>query len=71
MDNSTQQEIDRLHDKLASIYRRGRLTSGEHLEATSLWARIERLESAQVAVRVKENNARAALVAARELEGIA
>ena len=54
MTDYTEQEIDRLHYKLASIYRRGRLTPAELIETKGLWARIERLNTASVATKVKE-----------------
>ena len=70
MTTSTQQEIDRLHDKLAAIYRLGALTPNEKMEARGLWARIERLEATQVAVQVKEAKASLALREARAKEGM-
>lgn len=70
MTNSTVEEITRLHEKLASIYRRGTLTPSEVIETKGLWARIERLSTAQVAVEVKEDRVRQALIAAREKEGM-
>lgn len=47
-------EIDRLHEKLAAIYRRGNLTSAEDSEARGLWARIERLEATRAKVVARE-----------------
>jgi hypothetical protein len=59
-DEYTEKEIDRLHEKLALIYRRGLLTQHEVLETKGLWARIERLESARVAAIAKESKFREA-----------
>lgn len=47
-------ELDRLHEKLARIYRLGALTRGEIIATQGLWARIERLMATQVAVQVRE-----------------
>jgi len=55
MTDYTEQEILRLHEKLASIYRRGVLTASEKIETKGLWARIERLEAARVAAIAKES----------------
>lgn len=54
MTTYTEQEIDRLHEKLAGIYRRGRLNAAEVLEARGLWARIERLSRSVVEQRNAE-----------------
>lgn len=54
MNDFTEQEIDRLHVKLAGIYRRGRLTSGEQITVQGLWARIERLEASRLAIMMRE-----------------
>lgn len=56
MTENTGDAVTRLHNKLANIYRLGRLTDQEKLAARGLWARIERLESAEVAQAVKESN---------------
>jgi hypothetical protein len=48
-------EIDRLHEQLASIYRRGALTSTEKVTADGLWARIEKLEATKVKIEAKES----------------
>ncbi len=52
MSNVYEREIDRLHQDLARIYRRGRLTSFEDQEVRGIWARIERLEA--INVKIKE-----------------
>lgn len=62
-------ETQRLHEKLAPIYRLGNLTPSEYIETEGLWARIERLQAAAVAVSVREIK-RAALQEAKRLEGI-
>ncbi len=48
------QEIDRLHAKLAAIYRRGTLTPSEQIEVRGLWAQIERLEKTKMQIEIKE-----------------
>lgn len=55
MSEYTEGEVDRLHNKLAVIYRRGRLTKTEQLEVDGLWARIERLQTSIVAEAAKED----------------
>jgi hypothetical protein len=71
MSTTTEQEIERLHMKLASINRLpGKPTAAEQIAIDGLWARIERLETTQVATQIKENKAHDALVAAREKEGM-
>jgi len=70
MTNNTQGEIARLSEKLAAIYRLGRLTASEQLEVKGLWARIERLEAMEVIIAVKEANVRDALIQARKMEGM-
>jgi hypothetical protein len=70
MGNSTVAEITRLHEKLATIYRRGLLTPAEIIETKGLWARIERLSAAQVAAEVQEDRARQAMLVARQTEGM-
>lgn len=47
-------EIERLHQQLAAIYRRGYLTTAEQLQVKGLWARIERLEATRAKIEVKE-----------------
>lgn len=66
MSDYTEQEIERLHVKLANIYRRGLLTSAEKLETRGLWARIERLETANVAQVTREARRREAMAAAEQ-----
>lgn len=65
MTDYTQEEIDRLHNSLAGIYRRGSLTATEQVQVKGLWARIERLEAARVATIAKES----AFLAAHTLGG--
>lgn len=54
MDDFTNDEIERLHVKLAAIYRLGRLTPAEEIAVQGLWARIERLEASRLAIMMKE-----------------
>lgn len=44
-------EITRLHEKLAALYRGG---STDHSRIQGLWARIERLESTKAKIEVRE-----------------
>ncbi len=60
-------ELERLHQKLARIYRLGALTPAERIETQGLWARIERLMVAQVAVQVRETK-RIAAADTKELQ---
>ena len=73
MTDYTEQEIERLHEKLAGVYRRGPLNAAERLETEGLWARIERLQSASIAAKAKEARYLekiAAAKAAKEIEEI-
>ena len=54
MSEYTESEVLRLHEKMAVVYRRGRLTATEQLEIKGLWARIERLETSIVAEAARE-----------------
>ena len=45
MDDYIDYEIELLHEKLAAIYRRGKLTPTEEITVQGLWARIERLQT--------------------------
>lgn len=54
MSDYTEDEVTRLHVKLAAIYRLGVLTRQEKTEVNGLWARIERLETARVMQITKE-----------------
>ena len=47
-------EIDLLHEKLAGIYKRGRLTPTEKIAVQGLWARIERLQTSRNKVLFRE-----------------
>lgn len=67
MDSYYEKEITRLHESLARIYRLGRLTPQEKIEADGIWARIERLTSTMVKVEVKER-AQLALILAKKAE---
>lgn len=53
-DDYTEKEIDRLHEELSAIYRRGALTATEKVTVQGLWARIERLDAARIAARVRD-----------------
>lgn len=50
-----EQELDRLHLELRSLYSLGRLTPAEQIKADGLWARIERLDAVATQVRVRES----------------
>lgn len=47
VDDYIDYEIELLHEKLAAIYRRGRLTPTEEITVQGLWARIERLQTSR------------------------
>ena len=54
MSDYTEHEIDALHERLAGIYRRGKLTPTEKITVQGLWARIERLQSTRNKVLFSE-----------------
>jgi hypothetical protein len=58
MTEYAKQEIERLHEELASIYRRGALTSTEQLQTEGLWARIERQEAELIKAIAREERAK-------------
>ena len=47
MTDYVEREIEVLHEKLAAIYRRGKLTATEKIAVEGLWARIERLQTSR------------------------
>ena len=51
------QEIEQLHQKLARIYHLGRLSPTEQIAAEGLWSRIERLETTNTLITVKNQGA--------------
>lgn len=55
MNEYYEQELDRLHIKLAAIYRLGRLTATEEIATKGLWARIENLQTVMVKIAAKES----------------
>lgn len=55
MNEYYEQELDRLHAKLAAIYRLGKLTPTEQTAAKGLWARIENLQTTMVKIAAKES----------------
>lgn len=55
MNEYYEQELDRLHTKLAAIYRLGKLTPAELIAVDGLWARIENLNKTMVKIAARES----------------